>query len=63
MSGDKTVMRAWTRAQSRMGRVRALPVVAAGLLSGLTAVGQAWCMAAILASVLVGPGGGRGAGV
>ncbi|WP_342628759.1 thiol reductant ABC exporter subunit CydD [Nguyenibacter vanlangensis] len=62
MSGDKTVMRAWTRAQSRMGRVRALPVVAAGLLSGLTAVGQAWCMAAILASVLVGPGGGRGAG-
>ncbi|WP_323990971.1 thiol reductant ABC exporter subunit CydD [Nguyenibacter sp. L1] len=63
MSGDKTVMRAWTRAQSRMGRVRALPVVAAGLLSGLTAVGQAWCMAAILASVLVGSGGGRGAGM
>ncbi|MBB2155999.1 thiol reductant ABC exporter subunit CydD [Gluconacetobacter diazotrophicus] len=62
MSGDKTVTRAWTRAQSRLGRRQAAPVVAIGMLSGLVAVGQAWCVASILAHGLVGKGG-TGAGV
>jgi ATP-binding cassette, subfamily C, bacterial CydD len=61
MSGDKTAMRVWTRGQSRLGRRQAMPVVVLGLLSGLVAVGQAWCVAAILARGLVGGwiGGGR----
>ncbi|MBM9400963.1 thiol reductant ABC exporter subunit CydD [Gluconacetobacter azotocaptans] len=58
MSGDKTVMKAWTRAQSRLGRRQAMPIVGLGMLSSLIAVGQAWCMAAILARVLVGAGPG-----
>ncbi|MBB2204409.1 thiol reductant ABC exporter subunit CydD [Gluconacetobacter takamatsuzukensis] len=56
MSGDKMVMRAWTRAQSRLGRRQAMPVMACGMLAGLVAVGQAWCVAAILAKGLVGSG-------
>ncbi|MBB2168551.1 thiol reductant ABC exporter subunit CydD [Gluconacetobacter aggeris] len=56
MSGDKMVMRAWTRAQSRLGRRQAMPVMACGMLAGLVAVGQAWCVASILARGLVGPG-------
>ncbi|MBB2199006.1 thiol reductant ABC exporter subunit CydD [Gluconacetobacter sp. 1c LMG 22058] len=56
MSGDKMVMRAWTRAQSRLGRRQAMPVLACGLLAGLVAVGQAWCVAAVLARGLIGSG-------
>ncbi|MFT8778574.1 MAG: thiol reductant ABC exporter subunit CydD, partial [Gluconacetobacter liquefaciens] len=56
MSGDKMVMRAWTRAQSRLGRRQAMPVMACGLLAGLVAVGQAWCVAAGLARGLIGTG-------
>ncbi|MFW7266903.1 thiol reductant ABC exporter subunit CydD [Gluconacetobacter sp. Hr-1-5] len=56
MSGDKMVMRAWTRAQSRLGRRQAMPVMACGLLAGLVAVGQAWCVAAVLARGLIGAG-------
>ncbi|GEB36434.1 thiol reductant ABC exporter subunit CydD [Gluconacetobacter liquefaciens] len=56
MSGDKMVMRAWTRAQSRLGRRQAMPVMACGLLAGLVAVGQAWCVAAVLARGLIGSG-------
>ncbi|MBB2172043.1 thiol reductant ABC exporter subunit CydD [Gluconacetobacter asukensis] len=56
MSGDKMVMRAWTRAQSRLGRRQAMPVMGCGMLAGLVAVGQAWCVASILARGLVGPG-------
>ncbi|MBB2202399.1 thiol reductant ABC exporter subunit CydD [Gluconacetobacter tumulisoli] len=63
MSGDKTVMKAWTRAQSRLGRRQAMPIVGLGLLSSLVAVGQAWCVAAILARVLVGPAGSGAAGL
>lgn len=55
MSGDKMVMRAWTRAQSRLGRRQAMPVMVCGMVAGLVAVGQAWCVAAILARGLVGP--------
>ncbi|GAA4476273.1 thiol reductant ABC exporter subunit CydD [Gluconacetobacter asukensis] len=50
------VMRAWTRAQSRLGRRQAMPVMGCGMLAGLVAVGQAWCVASILARGLVGPG-------
>ncbi|MFS3134614.1 thiol reductant ABC exporter subunit CydD [Gluconacetobacter sacchari] len=65
MSGDKMVMRAWTRAQSRLGRRPAMPVVACGMLAGLVAVGQAWCVASILARGLAGPASARwpGAGL
>ncbi|GCE91825.1 ABC transporter ATP-binding protein CydD [Komagataeibacter diospyri] len=53
MNDDKTVMKAWTRAQSRLGRRQAMPVVLLGLALAATAVGQVWCIASVLASVLV----------
>ncbi|MBE7731133.1 thiol reductant ABC exporter subunit CydD [Komagataeibacter sp. FXV3] len=56
MNDDKTVMKAWTKAQSRLGRRQAMPVVLLGLALSATAVGQVWCIASVLASVLV-PGG------
>ncbi|MGS0647766.1 thiol reductant ABC exporter subunit CydD [Komagataeibacter melomenusus] len=56
MSDDKTVMKAWTRAQSRLGRRQAMPVVLLGLAISAIAVGQVWCIATVLACVLV-PGG------
>ncbi|ATU73361.1 thiol reductant ABC exporter subunit CydD [Komagataeibacter rhaeticus] len=56
MNDDKTVMKAWTRAQSRLGRRLAMPVVLLGLAVAGVAVGQVWCVASILACVLV-PGG------
>lgn len=56
MNDDKTVMKAWTKAQSRLGRRQAMPVVLLGLALAGTAVGQVWCIASVLASVLV-PGG------
>ncbi|WP_010511441.1 thiol reductant ABC exporter subunit CydD [Komagataeibacter europaeus] len=56
MNDDKTVMKAWTKAQSRLGRRQAMPVVLLGLALAATAVGQVWCIASVLASVLV-PGG------
>ncbi|WP_026019758.1 thiol reductant ABC exporter subunit CydD [Komagataeibacter europaeus] len=56
MNDDKTVMKAWTKAQSHLGRRQAMPVVLLGLALAATAVGQVWCIASVLASVLV-PGG------
>ncbi|AXY21162.1 ATP-binding/permease protein CydD [Komagataeibacter saccharivorans] len=56
MNDDKTVMKAWTRAQSRLGRGQAMPVMVLGLAIAAIAVGQVWCVANVLACVLV-PGG------
>ncbi|WEQ53662.1 thiol reductant ABC exporter subunit CydD [Komagataeibacter oboediens] len=56
MNDDKTVMKAWTKAQSRLGRRQAMPVVLLGLATAATAVGQVWCVANVLAYVLVGGG-------
>lgn len=54
MSGDKAAIRNWTRAQSRVGRQAARPVVVYGLLSSLAGVGQAWCVASLLGHALMG---------
>ncbi|NVN37261.1 thiol reductant ABC exporter subunit CydD [Komagataeibacter swingsii] len=56
MNDDKTVMKAWTKAQSRLGRRQAMPVVLLGLALAATAVGQAWCIASVLAGVLASGG-------
>ncbi|KAB8123300.1 thiol reductant ABC exporter subunit CydD [Komagataeibacter medellinensis] len=56
MSDDKTVMKAWTKAQSRLGRRLAMPVVLLGLAVAGVGVAQVWCVANVLACVLV-PGG------
>ena len=53
MSDDKTVMKAWTRAQSRLGRRQAMPVVCLGLISSMLGAGQVWCVANILGHVLL----------
>lgn len=52
----KRAARAWTREQTRLGGRAARPVVALGVLGTLLAVGQAWCMAAVLAAALAGAG-------
>lgn len=54
MSGDKAAIRNWTRAQSRLGRQAARPVMIFGLLSSLAGVGQAWCIASLLGHALMG---------
>jgi ATP-binding cassette, subfamily C, bacterial CydD len=53
----KRATRAWTREQTRLGTRAARPVIAFGLLGTLLAIGQAWCMAAVLAAALAGHGG------
>ncbi|HET6233976.1 MAG TPA: thiol reductant ABC exporter subunit CydD [Acetobacteraceae bacterium] len=53
----KRAARAWTREQTRLGTRAARPVIAFGLLGTLLAIGQAWCMAAVLAAALAGHGG------
>ena len=52
----KRAARAWTREQTRLGGRAARPVVVFGLLGTLLAIGQAWCMAAVLAAALAGHG-------
>src|SRR5208337_2037889 len=52
----KRAARAWTREQTRLGARAARPVILYGLLGTLLAVGQAWCMAAVLATALAGHG-------
>ncbi|MBS4073659.1 thiol reductant ABC exporter subunit CydD [Ameyamaea chiangmaiensis] len=54
MSRDKQIVRAWTRAQARLGRRNARPVIAAGLVGTLIACAQAACIAALLGPVLAG---------
>jgi ATP-binding cassette subfamily C protein CydD len=53
----KRAARAWTREQTRLGARAARPVIAFGLLGTLLAIGQAWCMAVVLAAALGGHGG------
>jgi ATP-binding cassette subfamily C protein CydD len=48
----KRAARAWTRQQTKLGSRAARPVVLLGLLGTLLAVGQAWCMAEVLAAAL-----------
>ena len=52
----KRAARAWTREQTRLGARAARPVIVFGLLSIALALGQAWCMATVLATALAGLG-------
>jgi len=52
----KRAARAWTREQTQLGARAARPVILYGLLGTLLAVGQAWCMAEVLATALAGHG-------
>ena len=52
MTADKALVRAWSRAQSRIGRRQARPVILLGLLGTALAVGQGWCIAVVLAHAL-----------
>lgn len=54
MSTEKAALRGWTRAQTRLGKAAARPVVCYGLLSSLTGIGQIWCVATILGHALAG---------
>ncbi len=49
---DKALVRAWSRTQSRIGRRRSTPVILLGLLNTGLAIGQAWCIAVVLARAL-----------
>ncbi|MBN8891841.1 MAG: thiol reductant ABC exporter subunit CydD [Rhodospirillales bacterium 70-18] len=51
---SKRASRDWLRAQSRLGRRAAMPVVALGLGGTLLAIGQAWCVAAALQAAIAG---------
>ncbi|WP_025840717.1 thiol reductant ABC exporter subunit CydD [Asaia platycodi] len=53
MSGvDKKLVRAWVRQQSGPARRAALPVVAVGSFNTLIGIGQAWCLASVIGSLL-----------
>jgi ATP-binding cassette subfamily C protein CydD len=52
----KRAARAWTRQQTKLGARPARPVVGLGLLGTALAIGQAWCMATVLATALGGHG-------
>ena len=52
----KRAARAWTREQTRLGGRAARPVILFGLAGTALAVGQAWCMATVLAAALTGHG-------
>ncbi|HEX4261505.1 MAG TPA: thiol reductant ABC exporter subunit CydD [Acetobacteraceae bacterium] len=54
MDAGKTAIRAWTRQQTRLGQRTALPVAGLGLLGTALAIGQAWCIAVVLATGLAG---------
>src|SRR5271170_5706619 len=54
MQQRKQLVRGWTRAQARAGRSAATPVALLGLAGVALAVGQAWCVAALLAAGLSG---------
>ena len=51
---SKTASRAWLREERRIGGRAAWPVVLLGLLGAAMAVGQAWCVAMLLAGALSG---------
>lgn len=52
MKADKTIAKAWVKAQGRASRSRTSVVVVLGLLSTLLGLLQAWALARTLASVL-----------
>jgi ATP-binding cassette subfamily C protein CydD len=52
----KRAARAWTREQTRLGARAARPSILYGLLGTVFAIGQAWCMAAVLATALTSGG-------
>jgi ATP-binding cassette subfamily C protein CydD len=54
MQDSKKAARAWTRAQTRLGRRAAFPVMAYGLGGLVASVAQAGCVAAILSAALAG---------
>ena len=61
-SGDsKTASRAWLREERRIGGRAVWPVVLLGLLNTAMAVGQAWCVAMLLAGALTGHSDDTGA--
>ncbi|NHN87249.1 thiol reductant ABC exporter subunit CydD [Acetobacter conturbans] len=65
MSESKAAIKAWTRAQARLGLRAARPSIILGIVSCLTGAAQFWCMANILGPTLtdfVTPDG-HGAGV
>ncbi len=65
MKPDRTIVRAWSKAQSRIGRKQATPSILLGLVGTGLAIGQAWCIAVILAHALAFglAGGTTGGGV
>ncbi len=52
MQTKRSATRAWTRAQSRLGRRQARPVIGLGVAGCVAGVLQMWCVALILASAL-----------
>ena len=65
MTPDRTIVRAWSKAQSRIGRKQATPSILLGLAGTGLAIGQAWCIAVILAHALAFglAGGTTGGGI
>ena len=55
-TGPKAAAKAWLTAETRRGGRAARPAVALGLLGSASAIGQAFCIAAILATALAGHG-------
>ncbi|MBS0985142.1 thiol reductant ABC exporter subunit CydD [Acetobacter thailandicus] len=53
MSNEKAAIRQWTKAQSRLGRQAARPVILLSLISSLLGVGLAWCVATLLGYALM----------
>lgn len=53
MSENKLAVRAWTRAQTRLGLRMARPSIILGIISGLLGAVQIWCIAHILGPVLI----------
>ncbi|NHN85394.1 thiol reductant ABC exporter subunit CydD [Acetobacter musti] len=52
MNESKAAIRAWTRAQARLGLRMARPSIILGVISSLLAVAQIWCIANILGPAL-----------
>ena len=63
MSSDRAATKGWVRAQSRLGRRAALPVVLLSLVALAASLFQAWCVASILAAALAGTGLGTLSGM
>ncbi len=61
MSSDRAATKGWIRAQTRLGRREAVPVVVLNLCALAAALAQAWCVAHILAAALDGAASGGGA--